>query len=187
MAESSRRYVALLRAVNVGGHTPIRMADLRRQCEACGLADVTTYIQTGNVVFSSDEPDPDSLRRRLAEQLALSLGYRGLVFILSADELAQAVAANPFDPERLDREQACHLMFLSAEPDAPHRESLLALQGEDYRFAVRDKVLYYAYPRALAGRRRSIDLEKILGVAGTARSWKVVAKLSELARQPAAT
>ncbi|MCL5108841.1 MAG: DUF1697 domain-containing protein [Chloroflexi bacterium] len=185
MAEGRHRWVALLRAVNVGGRATMRMADLRAQFEARGLTGVTTYIQTGNVLFSTTASDLESLARSLEKQLASSLGYQGMVFILSPAELALAAAANPFDPERLDKEQACHLLFLSAQPDVAHREALLALQGAEYRFAVRGKVLYYAYPRTLAGRRRTINMERVLGVAGTARGWKVVAKLIELASQSA--
>jgi len=56
----------------------------------------------------------------------------------------------------------------------------LALQGVDYRFHVHGKVLYYAYPRQYEGRRRTFDFERVLGVSGTSRNWKVVDKLVEL-------
>ncbi len=162
----------------------LKMAGLRAAFEALGLADAATYGQSGNVVFSAQATDPDGLARRLAEQLKRSLGYQGPVFVLAQAELADAVAHNPFDPATLDRVQACHLMFLSRQPAAPRYEALLALQGEQYRFATYGRVLYYAYPRALAGRRRTIDFEKVLGVAGTARSWKVAGKLLQLAGHP---
>lgn len=71
-------------------------------------------------------------------------------------------------------------MFLSAEPDEVRSQTLMALRGEEYQFYIHDKVLYYVYPRKNERRRRTIDFEKVLGVTGTARIWKVVNKLIEL-------
>lgn len=176
-----QKYVALLRGINVGGHAIMKMDELRAQFEALGLSEVATYIQTGNVIFSSEEDNADRLAHQIEQQLESRLGYRGKVFVLSPEELREATARNPFEPERLDTEQHCHLMFLSHEPDANHYEALMVLQGEEYRFAVHGKVLYYAFPRAAAGSRRTINFEKVLGVVGTARTWKVVNKLIELA------
>ncbi len=175
-----RRYVALLRAVNVGGHAVIRMAELRRVFESLGMRDVATHIQSGNVLFTSDETDAERLASRLEKGLGRSLGRAVSLFVLSPRQLRDAGAHNPFDPERLDDEQRCHLMFLSGAPDAAHREALMALQRDDYRFHVRGRVLYYVYPRSTEGRRRTINFEKVLGVTGTARTWKVVDELIRL-------
>ncbi len=176
----THRYVALLRALNVGGHSVVKMSDLRRHFEAFGLAGVSTYIQSGNVLFTSTETDADALAARLAAHLEASLGYRVRIFVLARPELEQAASHNPFAPICVEGEYQCHLMFLSGEPDAPHRDALMAVQGEEYRFAVFRRVLYYAYPKANAGRRRTIDFEKLLGVEATARTWKVVDALIEL-------
>jgi uncharacterized protein (DUF1697 family) len=181
MPGSTHRWVALLRAINVGGRTIIKMADVRKLFESLGLTDVATYIQTGNVLFSTREADPQRLARQLEKKLAPAIGSQARVFVLSPADLKAAAAHNPFDPERRDQEQRCHLLFLSAEPETARREKLMALQGKEYRFHLHDKVLYYAYDNQYAGNRRSIDFERVLGVAGTARTWKVVAKLIELA------
>ena len=174
--------MALLRGANVGGSSVIKMSDLRAELEALGLTEVVTYIQSGNVIFRSVERDRARLSRAIEARLAARLGYHGgAVFLLSGAELQEAADHNPFEPERLDAEQYCQLMFLSAEPDARRQHALLALQGEEYRFAIRDRVLYYAYQRAFAGRRRTIDFERVLGVVGTGRTWKVVDQLIRLA------
>ena len=175
----SHRYVALLRAINVAGNT-MKMADLRVAFESFGVTDVSTHIQTGNVLFRSQEGDAGHLKRGLEEHLEAALAYQGMVFVLTREELAAAAANNPFEPERLQQDQRCHLTFLSAEPDPVRCRALMALQGEAARFAVRGKVLYYAYPRTFQGWRRTVDFEKALGVVGTARTWTVVAKLIEL-------
>lgn len=180
MTESPRKYVALLRAINVGGNSTMRMTDLRAAFVSFGLTDVTTYIQSGNVIFASTEPNPERLARALEKHLEATLGYRGTVFVLTREELAEAAANNPFDPARLDDVQQCQMLFLAREPDADRREALLAMQREDYRLAIHGRVLYFAYPRSSAGQRRAIDFEKVLGITGTARGWKVVDKLLQL-------
>ena len=178
------RLVALLRGINVGGRSVIKMAELRPAFEGLGLKDVRTYIQSGNVVFTS-EGSRRGLAAKIEKGLESKFGFRGRVFLFSADELEEAAANNPFEPERRDKEQYCQLMFLEGEPTAERRDALLAMADDEYRFAIRDKVLYLAYARALAGRRRTIDFEKVLGVAGTARTWKVVNELIRLARSEA--
>ena len=182
MAGRSRRYVALLRAINVGGRSVIRMADLRDLVESFGVEEVSTYIQTGNVLFSSERADARGLARDLGRHLGDALGREVTVFVLTPRELGAAAAANPFGPERMEGEWRSHVVFLSGSPTAAARRALMDVEGEDYRFAVRGRVLYYAYPREYEGRRRrAVDFERILGVAGTARNAGVVGKLVELA------
>ncbi len=175
------RYVALIRAVNVGLTNPMKMSDLRELFESLGFRDVRTYIQTGNVVFSSEDGDPGRVTRRIEDRLEAETRHPAKVFLRTADELREAAAQNPFEPARHDAEQRCHLMFLSAAPNASSIDALMALRGEVYRFSVRGRVLYYAYDRKYDGNRRTIDFEKVLGVSGTSRSWKVVEALVELA------
>ena len=174
------RLVALLRGVNVGGRSVIKMAELRSAFEAVGLEDVRSYIQSGNVVFTSK--GRRGLSAKIEKHLDATFGFHGRVFLYSAGELEEAAEKNPFEPKRHEKEQYCQLLLLDREPTAERREALLAMEGDEYRFAVRDKVLYYAYDRSFAGHRRTIDFEKVLGVAGTARTWKVVDELIRLAR-----
>lgn len=180
MDPGKRAYVALVRGINVGGNSIVAMADLRTWVESLGLTDVATYFQSGNVVFSTAAGDPGRWARLLEEKILAAAGFRTPVFVLSPDELKRAAAGNPFDPARLDKEHRSHLMFLSAAPDAAHRRALMKLQGEEYRFQVKGRILYLAYSRKYDGNRRSLDFEKILGTAGTMRSWKVVDKLVAL-------
>lgn len=178
-----RRWVTLLRAVNVGGRGVVKMADVRRTFESLGFAGVSTYLQSGNVVF--DGTGPRSARTTLAadieQGLERHLGVRSTPFLLSPAELRAAAEGNPFDPRALAAEQHCHLVFLSARPGRPQIDALLAAQGDDYRFAVEGAICYMAYDRRLAGRRRAVDIERLLGVRATARTWKVVQGILDLA------
>ena len=175
--EAAIVYVALIRAVNVGGTGVLRMSELRKRFEALGFKDVETYIQSGNVVFVTTDADRGRVTRKIEADLSAVWQRPAKVFLLTLDELKKAAAGNPFDPERLDKEQRCHLMFLSGVPEAGRRRDLMAMRGEEYRFHIQDRVLYYAYSRKDDGHRRTIDFEKVLGVSGTSRTWKVVSAL----------
>lgn len=173
-------YVALLRAINVGGNSVIKMADLRTMLESLGFEDVTTYIQTGNVVFSAEKAKPEEIARAIEEKIADATGHTTIAFVLTPAQLKQAAARNPFVPPEGD-DGYSHLMFLSRAPSAAQRSAIKELEGDEYSFHVQGKVFYFAYPRSAAGRRRrAIDFEKILDASGTSRTWKVVDKLIEL-------
>jgi uncharacterized protein (DUF1697 family) len=181
MAAERNQFVALIRAINVGGRSVVKMPELRQLFESLGFRDVATYIQTGNVAFKADSSSSKQLSGQLESSFEKTFGFKTMFFVLTPDQLKEAAANNPFEPERLDKEQHCHLMFLSDKPAEEKIKALLDLQGREYRFAVKDNVLYYAYSRKDAAlRRRNIPFEKVLGVTGTARTWKVIDKLIKL-------
>ena len=173
-------FVALLRGINVGGSAVIKMADLKKQFEAIGLSDVKTHIQSGNVVFTSVEKDSVKIFQKLKQQLQKTFDYNKEIFILTPEELRRALNHCPFEPERNEEKQLCHIMFLSDKPGKSQISNLMELRGKEYSFAVHDKLLYIAYPREFGGNRRNINFEKVLGVTGTARTWKVIKKMIEL-------
>jgi uncharacterized protein (DUF1697 family) len=111
MEGSQYRYVALLRGINVRGHNLIKMADLRNLFESFGLTDVFTYIQTGNVLFLTNDANSEVLAQKLEKMLASTIGHKTTVFVLSPALLGKVAAHTPFNPERPDEEQRCHLMF----------------------------------------------------------------------------
>jgi uncharacterized protein (DUF1697 family) len=176
------RYVALIRAVNVGGRSTIAMAELRALVEDAGLESVQTYIQTGNVLFSAPRTRRDALAARIEAALAARLGPNVTAFVRTRRDLESVLARCPFRPD--DPAVATrHVLFLERKPDAAHRRALHAKAGDVYRFHVDRDVLYYAYPREARGRRPSLDFEGLLGARGTGRSIDVVRKLVELAAE----
>ena len=176
-------YIALLRGINVGGSAMMKMTDVKKQFEEASLSDVKTYIQSGNVIFTSSEKDTSKISTKLKKQFQKSFGHNGEIFILTPEELKTALTHCPFEPEKNEAKQLCHLMFLSDKPSTQQVDKLMEMSGKEYSFAVHDKVLYYAYSREIAGHRRNINFEKVLGVTGTARSWKVISKLIELSSE----
>jgi len=175
------RHVALLRAVNVGGRGKMAMDDLRDAFRSAGFGDVATHGNTGNVVFSTSERSATRITATIERELDKALAYHGDVFVLSHAQLAKAAGANPFRATLEAGGRQCYLAFLSAVPaPARRREIERADDGGLYDIAVRGRVLYYAYARSDAQRRREIDVERILGVRATARSFKVVDTLVAL-------
>ena len=175
-----RTYVALLRGINVGGRTKIAMADLRTLFAALGAEDVTTYVQSGKVDLKTGAPAAGlapSIERRIADDLAL----RVTVVIRTAAQLAKIVSANPFadhgaEPTKL------HVVFLAEKPAAARVRALDATRGEPDEFRVVGREIYLHYPSG-SGRSKITNawFEKELGVAGTARNWRTVTTLAELA------
>ena len=155
------RYVALLRAINVGTHGRISMADLRARVESLGYEDVATYIQTGNVLLTT----PDSAAK-VTKALEAEFGTRA--FVLTPAQLRKAAKDNPLRK----RGWRSHLMFLEGRPKDPG-------EIDGYRVAVKGRVFYYACPEKDAGNRRSVPFERLLGVQGTGRSAKVVDEIIE--------
>ena len=174
------RYAALLRAVNVGRRGKLAMEDLRAAFERAGFEDVATHGNTGNVVFSSGERSAATVTATIERWLSKAVGYDGDVFVLTHAQLAKAADANPFRSRLAGGEHQCYLAFLGASPASSKRRAIEQAGGDVYEIAVRGRVLYYAYARADAARRREIDVERILGVRATARSFKVVDKLVAL-------
>src|ERR1700746_1587462 len=107
-------HVALLRGINVGGRNKIPMADLREVVAALGHTGVTTYIQSGNVLFSTAETDTAKLAEALESALAERFGIWASVVVLSRDELAAVLAGNPYPDE--PNPKLVHVVFLNAEP-----------------------------------------------------------------------
>jgi len=174
------RYVAFLRAINLAGKNKVAMPQLRALFETFAFTGVKTYIQTGNVVFSTPERDAAKIQRQLESKLAKALGFGVGVFVLNKAELVSAAKKNPLEPEKHDHKQHTHLVFLSGAPTKAQHSELVARAGNQYRFALKGNVLYYAYSRQIGGNRKTVPIEQILGVTATARTWKVVNKMIEL-------
>jgi uncharacterized protein (DUF1697 family) len=168
-------WVALLRAVNLGARNKVPMAALRTVLEEAGLQSVRTYIQSGNVVFAHAEPDAGVLE----EAIAGAFGVETVVVLRSARQLRTLASSHPYGADT----SRTFVTFLAEKPPRNAVARLDALAGGDEVARVGlDLVLRYpgGYQSATltAGR-----IETLLGVAGTARNWRTVAKLAELAGQ----
>ncbi|PWR07518.1 hypothetical protein DKT68_18630 [Micromonospora acroterricola] len=175
------RYVALLRGVNVGT-TRLAMADLRRLVTDLGHDEVTTYLQSGNVVFGSTVRDAGRLAAGIERALADELGLTVPVLVRSARELAAVAGGNPY-AEREDDPTRLLVAFLATAPETSTVDALTVPGGENVAFTVTGREVYLHYPEGGYGRSRFTNayLEKKLAVVATTRNWKSVRTLAELA------
>ena len=172
-----KRYIAFLRAINVVGHV-VKMHDLRWHCEALGLAEVETFIQSGNVVFGSAARSASGLERLVEEGLAAALGYPVATFVRTTRELAKVASHHPFgDPEDGAR---VYVGFLRREPDARTRDLVLAMSGEtdELRFAGRELYWLCRVPM-LESKISGALVEKTLGSQMTVRNSTTVRRMAD--------
>ena len=164
-------YIALLRAVNVGGTGKLPMSELKTMCEAAGFSDVRTYIASGNVLFTSKLGE-SAVKKKLEQQLHDYAGKPVGVLIRSAAEMAQVAADNPFPEAPGNRVVA---IFLDGPPPAHALDD--ARHQTQERLACGKREIYVHYGDGMADSRLVIPAAK----AGTARNINTVTKLAQLA------
>jgi uncharacterized protein (DUF1697 family) len=184
-----RTHVALLRGINVGGHNKVAMADLREIVAALGHSDVATYIQSGNVVFSSEQTDTARIAADLEQEIDSRLGVRPGVVVLSREELAGVIADNPWPEERVPK--CLHAVFRRQAMTGEEITAVAAAQERAGRKGSRDeaavvgRTLFLHTPDGLGRSELAIELGKAGGAmspkaGGTARNWATVMKLMGL-------
>lgn len=175
-----QRYVAFLRAINVGGHT-VRMDRLRALFEALGFGRVETFIASGNVIFESPTADPGQLERQIGEHLRQALGYEVATFIRSTAELPAIAALQPFPlPQAEAGISALSIAFLKAAPDDEARQRLMGFRTEIDDFHVQGREAYWLRRTRISESTFSgALLEKTLGMPATLRNVTTVRKLAE--------
>ena len=174
-------HVALLRGINVGGKALLPMKDLVEIFTAAGAHDVRTYIQSGNVLFSTPKPEP--LIAAVTAQIAAQFGYPGRIILRSAEQLRQVYSANPFAGSP---EESLHIYFLADQPSQAAVASLDPNRSPGDSFAVRGREAYLHMPNGMARTKlTNVYFDSKLKTVSTARNWKTVAKLIELASEPA--
>lgn len=182
-----RTHIALLRGINVGGRNKVAMAELRKIMTELGHADVLTYIQSGNVLFSTQRKDTAALAAAVEQAIAAALGLQVSVVVLSREELEQVVHDNPYAKE--PNPKSVHAIFLTGQAGPEVADGVAAAQqkaaakggGRDTAQVV-GRTIFLHTPD---GYGRS-DLAVLLGrpksgsLAGTARNWATVTKLLAL-------
>ena len=176
-------YLAILRGVNVSGHNRVKMADLERVFRGLGHSGVDTFIQSGNVIFSSPDAGPTELVRGIEEALALELGLKVSVLLRSRGEMERVIQESPFRAGGRDLTKL-HVTFLAEEPKRSLGDSFdpQAFRPDECRLGTREVYLYcpLGYGRT---RLNNSFWERRLGVAATTRNWNSVTRLTDLLRE----
>jgi uncharacterized protein (DUF1697 family) len=174
-------YIALFRGINVTGNNMLPMPALRTLLEDHGCANVQTYIQSGNAIFRSSLSDTARLEKRLGAAIAKSHGFEPRVLVLTRQEIEKAARANPF-PEAVENPKSVHLFFLAEKPGKPDLQGLEAVKAGRERFALKGRVFYLHTPDGFGTSKLAGRAERLLGVAATARNWRTVTTLVEMAK-----
>lgn len=179
-------FVALLRGINVSGHKPIRMDDLRKSFAALGLDHARSYLQSGNMVFCARHTDTRKLAAAIKARIAEDFGHDIEVLVLTAQELDSLANANPLRPRAGVDEQLFHITFLSQPVAASdfRKLKLPSQPGEQAMLTGQALMLYCPHGYARTKLNNGF-FEKSLGVSATTRNWRTVLALQNICMEQA--
>ncbi len=179
MTSASTTVIALLRGINVGGHNKLPMAQLRQVAADVGFIDVRTYIQSGNLVASTDL-DPEVAGDVLAVAVREATGLRIPIIVRSAQQWADVIAANPF-PDAPDPGTEVHVIFLPA----PSSAAIQAFDASGFApesLAVVGSEIYLHLPDGMGHSLLAVAVNRLADArTGTARNWNTVREVARIA------
>lgn len=179
-AEHMKTWIALLRGINVSGRNRLRMKDLSQIFETAGCVQVKTYIQSGNVVFNGHVRSVGQLGDTIGSAIECEFGFRPVIHLITAKALRTAIASNPY-PQAASEPKSLHLFFLEGSPQKTHISNANRLLSSSESFAVIGSRLYLYAPDGIARSRLAKGIDKAFHMNTTARNWRTITKLSELA------
>jgi uncharacterized protein (DUF1697 family) len=176
------RYIAFLRAINVGGHV-VKMDKLRDLFTSLGLSRVETFIASGNVLFESRSANTQALEKKIARHLEAALGYSVATFIRTFEEVAAIGAYQPFGEENLKTAHTVSVGFLADPPSPASVEAVMALKSETDDFHIHGREVYWLTRVSQAvSKMNNVAFEKRVKVQTTFRSTTTAGKLAALVR-----
>lgn len=179
---TGKAYAALLRGINVGGSKKVPMAALRTLLTELGHGEVRTYLQSGNVAFTSAPDDEEALAGRLGRAIEEHFGFRVDVLVRDHHYLKAVADACPFPAASLEGKQL-HVTYLSEPVPASRLDSVEAASFAPEEFRIGDRALYLHTPEGLGRSKLAEALAKpavTKGLIATTRNWNTVTKLVEL-------
>jgi uncharacterized protein (DUF1697 family) len=175
------RFVSLFRGINVGGRQPVRMDALKELHESLGLQRVETYIQSGNVVFSSDNTDVTQIQKDIVDVFAQKFGFQAKVMVRTEGEFNAIIENNPFQNQPMKESKWVVAMFLASDPISTALEDIQKTYSGPEELYITGQEVYIYYPDGI-GRSKLTNtfLEKKLKSMGTARNWNTVLRLQKM-------
>ena len=173
------KYVAFLRAINVGGHT-VRMDQLRELFSGLGFQNVETFIASGNVIFDSPSKSAKALEKKIENCLLKALGYEVVTFVRAASELASIAAYKPFSDSELNAKgHTLYIGFLASEPNELAKKKVLSLATKVDDLNLKGRELYWLCRTTFSEAQISLaQLAKALGMPTTIRNSTTVKKIA---------
>ena len=176
--------VSLFRGINVGGNHIVPMSELKSLHQTLGLQDVVTYIQSGNVVFSSGAADPAQLARLIKESFAQKFGFHSQVMVRTSAELEEIIANNPFQNQPEKEPKRVAVLFLATRPESTTLEDLQRTYSGPEEIYLIGQELFVYYSDGMGRSKLTLLLiEKKLKTIGTGRNWNTVLRLQKMMQQ----
>jgi uncharacterized protein (DUF1697 family) len=176
--------LCMLRGVNLGGHNRVKMDDLKALCKSLKLCEPQTYVQSGNVIFKTDQRDLAKLTKKLEAAIQKKFGFQSDVILRSTKELRDVVTRNPFAKRRDIHPGKLLVTFFSGDPGEEARKQVRAIKCDPEELFIEGREAYIYFPNG-AGRSKLnwAVIPKTLKVQGTARNWNSVTKMLEIAEK----
>jgi len=175
-------YIALFRGINIGGHNIIKMADLRGLLKDIGLRDVNSYIQSGNVIFRSEEVDPEQLAQDISAKIAKKYDFEPRVLISKKGEFLHIMESNPF-PEAETDSRRLHVFFLTEMIESPDLEGIEEVKRESEQYELKENAFYLYAPEGIGRSKLVSQIDRLLGVPTTGRNWRTMRKIRQMAEE----
>ena len=181
---STKTFISMLRGINVSGQKKIQMVELRNLYESLNLADVETYLQSGNVVFDSTEQEVSKLVESIEAQIEKSFGYAVPVFIRDTNDFQRIIGTNPFLNEKIEDSAKLHVTFLYTFLSKSKLSNLSIPKNDPDVFSIGDKEIFLFCPNGYGRTKLSNSFfERKLDMRTTTRNWKTVNALHSMAKQ----
>ncbi len=174
------RFIAFLRAINIGGGRTVKMKSLQRVFESLGFSAVATFTASGNVVFQTTTKNSKTLERKIETGLREALGYEVSAFVRTDKELAEIVSYQPFKPGEIDAAAEFNIIFLAEPLGETIRHKVMALRADTDEFHVHGREIYWLRCHK-PGRSdfSPVPLTETIGRPFTIRGAKTVSKIAE--------
>jgi uncharacterized protein (DUF1697 family) len=174
--------ISMLRGVNVGGHNQIKMDALRALYESLALKDPQTYVQSGNVVFRTEERNLLRVGERIESAIERKFGFRPGVVLRTASELKEVIARNPFAKRRGLDPSKLAVVFFNEAPTTAACNEVLGMRADDEEVHIAGREFYIYFPRGMGKSKLFAAIGRKLK-SGTARNWNTVTKLLGMANK----
>lgn len=176
---SMTRYIAFLRAINVGGGRTVKMEPLREVFRALGFSEVASFLASGNIVFETTAANTRTLERTIEERLRNVLGYEVAAFVRTDSELADIASYAPFRESETDTAGEVNVIFLADPMNGKTKRKVMELRTDTDAFRVRGREIYWLRRKKRGGSPFStVPLDRALGRPFTIRGMKTVKKMA---------
>jgi uncharacterized protein (DUF1697 family) len=175
-------FISFLRGINVGGNRKIKMTELKTLYESLGFTHVQTLLQSGNVVFKTDQTDPIELARQIEDGIQKTFGFHSQIVLRTADQLRAVIKAHTFSEEQLAEPSRILVMFLLETPASDAVDLFKTEYKGPEPYSFNGQEMYIHYGSGMADSKLSNALiDKRLKTISTGRNWNTVTKLLAMA------